>query len=1051
MNKILAAFILTVALVSVADAQNRVLVTGTVIDASTNTAIPRVTVSANPGGNLGVTDTLGRFSVQVAEGATLLFTSVNYEAATMKVTRSGDFNVPLKGTSKSMDGVVIQGFTTKVKETVTGSTIRLKGDVVQGVPVSDFSQLLQGRVSGLNIQVTSGAPGATSSINIGGVGTVGVSSDGYLTPTSPLFVIDGVPVDLNTEFAYGFQTGATNVNPLSLIPPDDIEYIDILKDAAAISQYGSRGTYGVILVTTRRGRSQVPIVSYSADMYARVPPKLLKTIGGKDERYLRLNTLLNFDTSSADASRAYANQFAFLTDSLNPYYNNSTNWQSYFYRPTINHSHNLQVRGGTEKFNYKTNVNYANERGIIKGTDQKRYTLSMNAQYNPIPQFRLNTNVSGVLATRGNGSGNGALQTGVATSAAASSLLPAPSRFSSNNLILAGDESNNMTKNSRINANVTAMVEPVKNLQLNNSFSYSYTTNNVTTYTPSWLSGNASGLFNSVSRQYYFYNRTLLSYLMMFKRHTIYPYVFSELNSTGYRLDAQQFRRGANDQVLGPTGWSIDYNNWAQTKGGTRPLTEERVHAYGGSITYDFDKIYVLTFDYRLDKTSTNGPSFGYKQSPTISGRWNFYKEKWFDNTLLSNGALRGSYGTVIRPVGSIFDVYGTYVIGNYYNNNPTVSMQFNSVPNPFFEPEASTKTRLGLELGFVNNRYSFVIEPYYNTSDNQLWGRQLSNVTAFEALTLNGASVVTRGVEFSTNLRLIEEDKHKLVVDANITYNKNTLAQLPGGVREDIVLQNDGGGDVPVVRRLGRAQFANLMFVNKGVYASTTDVPVNPATGLRLQYGTRGRDQFFKAGDPIWVDINGDYLIDENDMVPVGNPFPKFYGGISPMYTFGPFQLRVSTSFVIKRDILNLVLANRLKTYTSPTSIGAVQPIDELNYWKPSNGDLDNGSAGAVYPNPYDFTRAGALDPYRVNQTLYMEDGSYFKIGSIALSYTVPEARIKQFGMSQLRVNASMYNVYTFSKYSGINPETVTQLGRDISGGYPVPRGYSLGIAVQF
>ncbi len=1052
-NKIIAVFFLVMGIASVSVAQNPVAVSGTVLDATTNAPLPRVTISQSPSGqNLGITDTLGKFSLNVPLGTTLLFSSVNYEAGTLNVTRAGDFNVPLKGTTRAMDAVVVQGFTTKARETVTGSTVRLKGDVVQGVPVSDFSQLLQGRVSGMNVQVTSGAPGAMSSISIGGIGTVGVSGDGYLTPTSPLFVIDGVPVDMNTGFAYGFQTGATNVNPLSLIPPDDIEYIDILKDAAAISQWGSRGTYGVILVTTRRGRSQVPIVSYSGDVFARVPPKLLSTIGGRDERYMRLNTILNFDTSSADAARAYANQLAFLSDSLNPYYNNSTNWQSYFYQPTVNHSHNLQVRGGTDKFNYKTNVAYANERGIIKGTDLKRYTLGMNAIYNPIPQFRLTTNVSAALATRGNGSGNGALQTGVATSAAASSLLPAPSRFSSNNLILSGDESNNMTKNNQISTNVTLLLEPLKNLQFNNSFSYNYSTNAVTTYSPAWLSGNSSSYFNSTSRQYYFYNRSLLSYLMLLNRHTIYPYVFTELTSTGVRLDAQQFRRGPNDQILGPLGWSMDYNNWGQTKGGTRPLTEERVHAFGGSITYDYDKKYVVTFDYRLDKTSTNGPNFGYKQSPTISGRWNFYKEKWFDNTLLSNGALRGSYGTVIRPVGSIFDVYGTYVIGNYYNNNPTVSMQFNSIPNPFFEPEASTRTRLGLELGFVNNRYSFVIEPFYNTSDNQLWGMQLSNITAFDQLTRNGASVVTRGVEFSTNLRLIDTEKHRLVIDGNITYNKNTLAQLPGNVREDIVYQTDeSGATVAVVRRLGRAQFANLMYVNKGVYASSDDVPVNPANGLRLQYGQRGRNQFFKAGDPIWVDINGDYIIDDNDMVPVGNPFPLLYGGISPMYEFGNFQLRVSTSYIIKRDILNLVLANRLKAYSSPGTIGALQPIDGFDYWEPVNGDLNNGTAGAVYPNPFDFTRAGALDPYRVNQTLYMEDGSYFKIGSILLSYSFPAERIKWMGMSQLRLNASMYNVYTFSKYSGINPETVTQLGRDISGGYPTPKGYSLGLQLQF
>jgi hypothetical protein len=675
----------------------------------------------------------------------------------------------------------------------------------------------------------------------------------------------------------------------------------------------------------------------------------------------------------------------------------------------------------------------------------------MNSIYNPVPEFKLTTAVSAALATKGNGSGNGALQTGVASSAATSSLLPPPSKFSSNNVILVGDASNNMTKNNNLNTNITLLAEPIKNLQFNNSFSYSYTTNTITQYLPAWLSGNASSYYNSIDRQYYFYNRSLLSYLAQMRKHTVYAYGFTEITSTGDRRDEQQFRRGANDQILGPTGWSIDYNTWGYTKGGTRPLTEQRNFAYGGLISYDFDKKYVIELQTRLDKTSTNGPNLGYKQSPTISARWNFYKEKWFANSILSNGALRGSYGAVIRPVGSIFDVYGTYVIGDYYNNNPTVSMQFSNVPNPYFEPESSTKARLGLELGFVNNRYSFVIEPYYNTNDNQLWGIPLSNITAFQNLSQNGASTVVRGLEFSTNLRLVERQKFHFTIDANITYEKNTLAKLPGGVREDIITMTDASQNVSVVRRLGRSQFSNLVYINKGVYVSTDDVPVNPATGLRLQYGAAGRNQFFKAGDPIWVDVNGDYIIDQNDMVPAGNPIPSFYGGFTPMFTYGNFQLTISTSFILNRDILNLVLANRLNAYTNPGNISALQPIDNLNYWKPINGDLNNGTSGATYPNPYDFTRADALDPFRVNQTLYMEDGSYFKIGSVLLTYSFPAERIKRLGFSQLRLSASLYNVYTFSKYSGINPETVTQLGRDISGGYPTPRGYSLGVQVQF
>ncbi len=1031
-------------------AQNKITVTGTVTDGGTSSPLSHATILLKGAErNIGQTDSSGKFSVSVPLGSELEFSFIGYETRRLRVNSAGPHKIALKSSGKSEESVLVQAFSTRTKETVTGSTQRIKGAEVQGVPVSDFMQMLQGKAVGLNIQNVSGSPGGMASINMGGVSTVGLTSDGYLTPTSPLFVIDGVPVDLNAQFAYGFISGASNVNPLSLIPPDDIETIDILRDAAAISQYGSKGTYGVILVTTKRGRSNIPVVQYSADFFIRTPPKLLATVGGREERLRRLRTIFEFDTSNIEVARAYANEISFLTDSLNPYYNNSTNWQSYFYRTTFNNTHNLQISGGSQVFNYKTNLNYYNENGIVKGTEFNRYTLGMNATYNPIPQLRLTTSINASLGARGNGSGNGALQMGVASSASSSSLLPPPSRFSSNNVALSGDANNNKEKKSSINTNISIMVEPFKGLQLNNVFSYSYSASQGNTFKPSWLSGNTSSYSNSSTKAYSFYNRTLISYIKELGKHSFNPYLFTELTANTNRRDDQQFIANGNDQILGPTGWALNFSERNRTRGGAMPFIEERVHAFGGSFSYNYDRKYVLTFDYRLDKTSTNGPNLGYKKSPTISGRWNFTKEKFLQKfKALSTGAIRGSYGTVIRPVGTIYDVYGSYKIGNYYNNNPTVSIDFSKIPNPNFRPESKTQLTGALELGFLNDRYMIFIEPYYNHYDNQLWDVRLSDVTAFDSKTTNGASVVNMGLNLSTSLRIIDRPKHKLSIDANINYDKGVIAALPGGIREDMV---DVGGGVKIVRRLGRNQFSNLMLVNRGVYAKTEDVPVNPLTGLRMQYGRRNDNQFFKAGDPIWVDVNGDYVIDDNDLVPVGNPVPLFFGGFNPTYIWGRFMIRVGAAFTIKRDVLNAVAAERLKDYSSPNSFSAMLPINEYDYWRPLNGDLNSGSSNAKYPNPFDFRRSRALGPFRIDQTLFMEDGTYFKINSVSISYTLDEALIKRFGLTQCRINASANNLWMFTNYSGVNPENVSSTGRDESGGYPSARGYSLGVQLRF
>src|SRR5690606_34660598 len=198
------------------------------------------------------------------------------------------------------------------------------------VPTGDIMSLLQGKVAGLNIQNNVGSPGMRGSVVIRGISNINVTGSGdnaFLTPTAPLFVIDGVPLDENNNFEYGFDQAGPGISPLSLIPTEDVENIEVLKDGQATSLYGSRGAYGVILITTKRGKSKVPIIQYTTNFFMSTPPKLRNVIGGKDERLIRINQIMRNDTSYYNALDL-VNRTTFLSDSLNPYYNNSTDWQS---------------------------------------------------------------------------------------------------------------------------------------------------------------------------------------------------------------------------------------------------------------------------------------------------------------------------------------------------------------------------------------------------------------------------------------------------------------------------------------------------------------------------------------------------------------------------------------------------------------------------------------------------------------------------------------------------------------------------------------------------
>ena len=310
---------------------------------------------------------------------------------------------------------------------------------------------------------------------------------------------------------------------------------------------------------------------------------------------------------------------------------------------------------------------------------------------------------------------------------------------------------------------------------------------------------------------------------------------------------------------------------------------------------------------------------------------------------------------------------------------------------------------------------------------------------------------MVNYGMDFSVRLRLLKPTNP---IQSTISLvgglNRDVLTQLPNGLRQMVTRIDEQGVQVPVIQRIGRNVRSNLLYHTQGVYASSADVPINIATGLPQQLGY-GSGFYFQGGDPRWTDINGDYIIDDADLQPIGNPSPLLTGGISSLSSYKNWQLSVNVSYTLDRDLLNSSMAGMFQNYTNPTSANSLLPIGNFDYWKPSQQGKVDGSANATYPNPFDFRRAGTLQPFRNNQTLFLEDGSYWKLNNIVLAYNVDKNAIKKFGMTQMRWSVTANNVYTFSKYSGPDPELVTQLGRDNSGGYPNARSYAIGLSIQF
>ncbi|UAY56443.1 SusC/RagA family TonB-linked outer membrane protein [Arachidicoccus terrestris] len=1039
--------------------QTKASCSGTVIDKVTNNPMVGVSILIKKTRKVvGRTDEHGKFTVEVPDGTELEFTFVNYVNATAIANSKNEMEVAMTTKDDSdLQDVAVVGFRKVSRDANTGSSIVISGKDLQDVPAASVADLLQGKVAGLNIQNNNGSPGARGAMFVRGLSNISVSgsgANGYLTPTSPLFVIDGVPVDMNSEYQYGFNQGGPGISPLSLIPVEDIEKVEVLKDAAATALWGSRGAYGVILVTTKRGNSEIPIVEYQGKVFYSDIPRLRDVIGGREERMLRIRQLLAYDTSYADAL-LQINSHPYLSDSLNPYYNNSTNWQAVFYKPTYNHTHNINIRGGSQKFNYKVNMGVFDQKGIIENTGLTRYSLNMNTRYQPSEKFILTAAINSGLAQKRNGSGNGLVQEGVADGTNASSLLPAPSQYSANNEALASISVRDDNKTIQVQPSIDIQWMPVEGIQILSSSNYNFNSSISDNFKPSIIN-KGNGLTTSYhSRTYSLYNRNSLNYIKTIDKdgeaaHNFNIFVFDEITMDSYRADQSMLSGSANDYLTGPNG----YNWYASVAGTFDNAKDSRTFAYGGAFSYNYKLRYVVDFQYRASGTSTNGPNSGFMKSPTISARWNMQNEEWTKSWhWMNESSFRFSYGTTLVPTGDIFSVYGKFAPGTNYNGQQTIVSDFEYAPNVNFKSYTNTSFDVGYEGTFFNNRLSVMYDFYYNTKDNQPFDNALANTTGYQKLVTNDVSTVSYGNELTLSFRSAPSSDEKSLswnISANVGINHDVLTRLPDNMRQ--LIKPDAATKYPLLYRIGNTPLQTMVYNTVGVYPTASAVIVDPLTGRPVQVGL-GSDVYLTGGSPIWTDLNGDYIIDDNDLVVLGNPLPKLTGGINFYIKYKQWTLNSSISATLFRDVINTALAGKFEHFKDPlftgsnsnlSNNGVLVPIDGYNYWKVDGDNAD-------FPNPFDYLNAPLMNPYRHNQTLFFEDGSYWKLNNVTLSYMIDKGWSKRFGITSARVYFTGANLLIISPYSGSSPENVTSLGFDNPNGYPNPKNYVLGIDIQF
>lgn len=1031
--------------------QERVI-TGTVVDAN-GVPVAGATVHLKNSSIGVVTSFEGTYSIKVpAKYKTMVFTFLGMITKEIPVTDQSVVDVVLAEDAEQMDEVVIVGYQEIKKKDATASVVSVKAADIENFPAASFEDILQGKLAGVNVQSLSGEPGVKNVFVIRGNTNISTDIDGELSAggtgfSNPLYVLDGVPTTL--EDLAGFD--ATNTNFLASLNPNDIESIDILKDASAAAIYGSRGANGVVIIKTKKGKSGAPVFTFNTYVGVSNAPDLIGVETGVAERRAKYDLIDNY----WDYDRLRDNVPLILSDSLNPAFNNNVNYQGMFYEPAVVQNYDFGVSGGSDKSNYRVSLGYYNEDGIVVNTGFERLSVSLNLG------VRLNDKLDNQTVIR---LGYVDRKTGLGNTNPSSSFPINPLQMNSSLLYVSDEEKaalmgkyddiRNVNINYSVQFSNTLRYKLAEGLFFNNTFAVSLNTTKKDYFSPSTL--------NSTGESYAQYDWSgtknlnldnFLSYTKTFaKKHEFNVLVGQSTNYNVNELLRVGGRNSASDQIQTVTG--LDQEDIF----GRSTFSENGMLSFWGRLGYKFDDKYLLDFNMRTDASSRFGANTRWGYFPAVSAGWVFSEESFFEDKLpwISFGKIYASYGVNGSQFSDNYLRFNTYNSGeatylgegtrpvSSYNGTTVVTPNYNKISNEDLSWEQSTQWNLAMDLELFNRRIFITPEIYNRETENLLFDVDFPVETGYGKSQANIAGVRNYGWELAINAYLFDPKKDfQWQVGFNVAHNENQITALPNGGRDWV----SGTRSLTVGMPLNSYYFLQN---TGGVYSTVDDIPVDPNTGGLLPIQFNG---VTKVGSYGYVDIDGDYIIefgDDHIVIPGADPNPKLTGGITNTFTYKNWNLRVISSFVSGRTIFNNTLVQSLwalskdKPSTVPNTWANMNMpvLSELNYWR----------------QPGDVADYASLDPggnnylnNRTQQSRWLEDGSYFKIGSITLSYNFNRDKLKKLGFKGLRLYSTMSNVAMFQKFTGPSAERVNVSGYDIGNGYALPRKLTLGMNVKF
>lgn len=1037
-------------------AQTRYL-NGTVKDENGN-ALSAATVSVKNSKVSTVTGPDGNFKLTLPGNAKRIVVSfVGMQTEEFGIPASGLLNAVLKQSASSLSDVVVIAYGTVKKKDLTGSVEVIKGaDLVKGSPTNIVSAM-QGKIAGAVISQSDGAPGAGINITIRG-------SNSFLG-TQPLYVIDGIPYvmgnnDATPPSVSGGELASSNA--LSFINPADIESISILKDASATAIYGSRGANGVVIITTKQGKKGADKLELNANTSISKVIKEINMLNAHDYATMQNEAYSNsnyFEPGPTPRGLPYPGEFQ--QSATNPdstvyfkgpadFIGHSTNWQDEIFQTGVTNNYSLNFSGADDKGSYLISGNYLNQKGVIMDSRFSQYGIRANItrHISKWLTFGSNTNFNKSLNQLVK-TNNEDLSGGVGVVKASLAFAPtAPLYDSGTNQFTAATLISNpyvYAMSVKNEVGVTQIFSSnyleatlAKGLTFRQNVGISYYNNQREQYYPRsvyeglsyfGLAYQSQGWYNSLTTE------SILNYSKTFGQH-----VFTFTGGATYEDDesttkSQRASNFVNDQ--------LQDNNLAGGAQSTYQLqnnrTKSNLVSFLGRITDNWKDRYLFTLSFRDDGTSKFARKNRWSQFPSGAFAWIISNEPFMKGMLntVNNAKIRVSYGrtgnqgigayaTMSKLVPYPYTFNGMVTNGyadDYYAGPGNVNLRW----------ETTDQYDAGLDLAFLDNRISFHADLYYKRTHDLLQNITIPPSTGFSTQLVNRGEVENKGLELSLNATPVNNKDFNWNLSGNISFNRNKIISLGGGVQQQFATRISTNGDQPFIQKVGQPIGALYGYVEQDIYKNEAEVRADPVMAAQPDAIIARM-----VGEIRYKDLDHDGAITPNDQTLIGNVNPKFTFGFTNNFRYRKFDMNILIQGVYGNDIINM------NTYYL-SNIGGFNNVTEKMWndrWTFDNWENAKGpKPEQQYWRAFKFTRR------------FIEDGSYVRLRNISLGYNI---KLKTNVIQSLRVFVNANNLVTITKYSGYDPD-INGYGDDPSrrgvdmGGYPSSKVYNFGVQCIF